>query len=86
VFVSCAAINYYGPFTGDYRQRLINEWLERCTEYEISVSAGFNLPEIIGNSMEIRDWNVKKLPKDEVSICNGILVTKADRFPLMIDP
>jgi len=32
-FVACACINYYGPFTGDYRKRLVATWLEKCEEF-----------------------------------------------------
>ena len=31
-------------------------------------------------------WNVKGLPTDKFSVENGILVTKAQRVVLMIDP
>lgn len=85
-FVACACINYYGPFTGDYRKRLVATWLEKCEVFQIPVTQGFNLIESAGNPVKIRDWNSQRLPSDEVSISNGILVTQGTRFPLMIDP
>jgi dynein heavy chain len=40
----------------------------------------------LGDAVQIREWQNYKLPTDEISIDNAILVTKAKRWPLMIDP
>lgn len=34
----------------------------------------------------IREWNINGLPNDDLSIENGIVMFKARRWPLMIDP
>jgi dynein heavy chain len=46
----------------------------------------FDLREVMGNPVEIRDWNLQGLPTDGVSINNGVLVMRGKRWPLMIDP
>lgn len=35
---------------------------------------------------QVRDWRLWGLPADDVSVDNGILVSKGKRWPLMIDP
>lgn len=41
---------------------------------------------ICGRPYEIRNWQIHYLPRDDLSTTNGIIVTKALRWPLMIDP
>jgi len=41
---------------------------------------------ILATPVEVREWNIWGLPSDDVSVDNGILVTRGQRWPLMIDP
>jgi dynein heavy chain len=34
----------------------------------------------------VGEWNLEGLPSDDLSIQNGIMVTRSSRYPLMIDP
>ncbi|CAB1327056.1 unnamed protein product, partial [Coregonus sp. 'balchen'] len=86
VFIAAACVAYYGAFTMHYRQLLIDQWIARCQELGIPISASFSLINILGNPYEIRLWNAEGLPRDTVSTENGILVTRGHRWPLMIDP
>ena len=40
----------------------------------------------LGDPVKIRQWQIAGLPKDQFSVDNGIIVTNARRWPLMIDP
>lgn len=66
-----------GPFTGLYRDILIEQWTQLCRNYKISVSEKYSLVSTLGNPIDIRNWNICSLPSDSVSIDNGILSTKS---------
>ena len=86
VFIAAACVSYYGAFTSDYRQKLVDIWLEKCIELGIPTSPTVQLASILGDPYEIRQWNTEGLPRDTVSTENALLVTRARRWPLMIDP
>ncbi|XP_074520194.1 dynein axonemal heavy chain 6 [Halichoeres trimaculatus] len=85
-FIAAACVAYYGAFTSHYRQLLIDQWINQCKELNIPISPNFSLINILGDAFVIQGWNSEGLPHDNVSIENGILVTEARRWPLMIDP
>ena len=64
----------------------MNQWIERCKELEIPVSEDLSLISVLADAFEIRQWNSRGLPRDNVSTENAILVTRGRRWPLMIDP
>ena len=86
VFISAACIAYYGAFTGPYRESLVQDWCGRCVNDAIPVSENPTLRRTLASPVEVREWNIWGLPTDDVSVDNGILVTRGKRWPLMIDP
>ncbi len=32
-FIAAASISYYGPFTGKFREVMVNEWKEECKHF-----------------------------------------------------
>lgn len=86
VLVASACVAYAGAFPTTYRQQLFQSWVNECRRYKIPSSNEFNLISVLGDPYEIRLWNMNYLPRDEISTQNGIVVTKALRWPLMIDP
>lgn len=64
----------------------MKEWNTVCLKSEIPCSRQFSLVSTLGEPVIIRAWNIAGLPVDNFSIENGIIATKARRWPLMIDP
>jgi len=86
VFIGAAITSYLGAFTGPYREELIQGWVKQCQERSIPLSPNFNFQTVMVSALEIREWNMQGLPTDSISIDNAILVTRGQRWPLMIDP
>lgn len=53
---------------------------------EIPFGDNLNLNEMLIDAPTISEWNLQGLPNDDLSIQNGIIVSKASRYPLLIDP
>lgn len=51
VFLAAAAISYNGPFTGFYRNELVNYWIEKVKEASIPVSEKFSLVGTLGDPL-----------------------------------
>ncbi|XP_021708238.1 dynein heavy chain 6, axonemal [Aedes aegypti] len=86
VLVASAYVAYLGAFPIGYRRELTKYWVEECRNLNIPSSDKFNLVKILGDSFQIRQWNIFGLPRDEISIENAIISTEAGRWPLIIDP
>jgi dynein heavy chain len=86
VFLSAACISYYGAFTGVYRTEMVDQWWEMCKQFRLPLSDQFKMEVILCNPVTIRDWQIAGLPTDSVSTDNAVLVTRGQRWPLMIDP
>ncbi|KAL8568337.1 Dynein heavy chain 6, axonemal [Nucella lapillus] len=86
VFLAAACVAYYGAFTSTYRHELVSSWTVQCQIKQIPCTEGMTLENVLADPFEIRQWNTDGLPRDQVSTENAVLVTRARRWPLMIDP
>ena len=86
VVVSSGVVAYNGPFTPSFRADLLAEWSAKMVELDIPHTPGADIVSTLADPVRIRAWNIAGLPADAVSIENGIIVSKARRWPLMIDP
>ena len=86
VLISSGAIAYLGPFTSLFRQRLVQEWSAELIHLKLPHTAGVDIIKTLGDPVSIRAWNIFGLPSDEHSTQNGIVMSEARRWPLLIDP
>nr|AML30859.1 axonemal inner arm dynein heavy chain 3 [Marsilea vestita] len=86
VAVAAGSIAYAGPFTPNYRKKLNTEWLNKLKDKKVPHTPDVDLQLVLKDPVKMRSWNIAGLPSDSLSEDNGIIVFKARRWSLMIDP
>uniref|UniRef100_A0A3Q3STI9 Dynein, axonemal, heavy chain 1 n=1 Tax=Mastacembelus armatus TaxID=205130 RepID=A0A3Q3STI9_9TELE len=86
VFLSAGYVAYLGPFTGEYRATMAAEWMCCFKELSIPHSDDPNLINTLGDPVKIRSWQISGLPKDNLSVENGVIAQYSLRWALFIDP
>ncbi|XP_065591804.1 dynein axonemal heavy chain 8 [Cyrtonyx montezumae] len=87
VLLCTGFLSYCGPFNQNFRNLLLKDlWEAEMRVQKIPFSESLNLISMLVDPPTISEWNLQGLPGDDFSIQNGIIVTKATRYPLLIDP
>ncbi|KAG9392138.1 Dynein heavy chain and region D6 of dynein motor [Carpediemonas membranifera] len=89
ILLASGYLAYLGPFNVTFREKLIDEWCQKCAELNVPAfknGSDFTLDAVLGDPVEIREWGQQGLPSDPLSVSNAIITTKARRWPLCIDP
>ncbi|XP_052562272.1 dynein axonemal heavy chain 10 isoform X4 [Culex pipiens pallens] len=85
--LSASFLAYTGPFSWEFRNSIVFEdWLVDVRGREIPYGEPFRIHTSLSSDLETTTWASEGLPPDELSVQNGILTTRASRFPLCIDP
>ena len=72
--IASGVVAYLGPFTMQFRAEQLTYWLNHCSGLGLECSKDFQLATVLGEPVEIRQWNIFGLPSDLFSIDNGIII------------
>ncbi|VVC32244.1 Hypothetical protein CINCED_3A002285 [Cinara cedri] len=89
ILMVSAFVSYVGYFTKIYRQKLIqSSWLPFFKNVKPGIPVTDNLDplSLLTDDAQIAAWNNEGLPNDRMSSENATILTKSDRWPLMVDP
>jgi dynein heavy chain len=86
VLAASGCVGYMGAFTMGYREDMYNSWHEGMTKVMVPHSPGCTIISVLEDPVAVRQWRIDGLPADPLSTENGIIISKARRWPLMIDP
>ncbi|CAE7680080.1 DNAH7, partial [Symbiodinium sp. CCMP2456] len=86
VLIGSGILAYLGTFTGRYRVDTVKSWVQLMKENQLPSAQEFSLRTVLGDEVQIRQWVIDKLPNDQVSVENAIIIQRSRRWPLMIDP
>ena len=84
--LAAAFMSYCGPFPSDYRDTLIQSWIDVVESNNIPFTKGFDFANFMAGPAQAREWQQNGLPTDKFSTENGVFVTKGLRWALNIDP
>jgi dynein heavy chain len=84
----CSAFAVYcGPFNHTFRQALLEDvFVSECSRRGVPVTSDVDVSLFLCDASRIGDWSLHGLPLDPLSVQNGVLVTGAASYPLLVDP
>ncbi|XP_019911214.2 dynein heavy chain 1, axonemal [Esox lucius] len=86
VLLAAGYVAYLGPFTGEYRASMADEWLRGFKRLEVPHTEAPSLVSTLGDKVKIRSWQIAGLPRDNLSVENGLIAQYSQRWALFIDP
>ncbi|MCQ2815733.1 MAG: AAA family ATPase, partial [archaeon] len=92
ILMSAGIVSYLGAFTKTYREDIVLRWATKIKKAGLPISFDDSknpndiMRSIIGDPMEIEQWKTQKLPNDNFSADNALIMTQSRRFCLLIDP
>ncbi|RHY33391.1 hypothetical protein DYB32_001670 [Aphanomyces invadans] len=86
VIISSGTISYLGCFTSEFRDICIASWYNALAKQQVPHTRNCNIITTLADPVKVRGWQIAGLPSDNLSVQNGIIMARARRWPLLIDP
>ena len=84
--LASAFLAYIGFFDQFYRTVLIDHWKEYFEEQGFVFRQDMQLTEFLSKASDRMSWQSHKLPADDLCTENAIILSRFNRYPLVIDP
>lgn len=65
---------------------MTHEWVGKLDMYKVPRTESPDLISTMSDPVKIRSWQIAGLPKDNLSVENGVIVQFSRRWSLFIDP
>ena len=86
IFCACA-LSYFGVFPTNYRQVAVEKFQQIIAQTRIKQPKRYSLLEKLSNPILVGKWiSEMRLPNDQFSIDNAIILKSSTRTPICIDP
>merc|ERR1719495_984851 len=86
VFLSSAFLSYAGYFDQQSRQNLFSAWKHHLDMAAIAYRSDMARTEFLSDPDQRIQWQSNKLPTDDLCTENAIMLSRFNRYPLIIDP
>ncbi|KAF4320280.1 hypothetical protein JM18_005063 [Phytophthora kernoviae] len=86
VVISAATISYLGTFTSEFRESCVATWYAALEKLQLPHTRGCNIITTLADPVKVRGWQIAGLPSDNLSVQNGLIMARARRWSLLIDP
>lgn len=85
--IASSFVSYLGPFNKEFRELLMTrDFYGGCVSLGVPVTQDIEVSKFLVDDAEVGEWTLQGLPTDELSVQNGIMVTRASRYPILVDP
>ena len=65
---------------------MVNQWIEDLKTNKVPHNENCDILTTLSDPVKVRSWQIAGLPKDNLSVENGVIVQFSKRWPLFIDP